>query len=78
MTVFHSISLTGEPVCIDLFSVAYAYAPRQLDYVLVSPDKADRYQKSLNPIITALPAEVTFRVRKRSLAEQLHFMFIGD
>jgi hypothetical protein len=76
--VFQSVSIAEEPVCIDLFSIEYAYAPRQLDYVFISPDKADHYQKSLNPIITTLPAEITFRVRKRSLGERPHFMFIGD
>jgi hypothetical protein len=75
--VFHSVSLAGEPICIDLFSIAYAYAPLQLDYVFVSPDKAAQFQKSLNPIITALPAEVTFHVRKRGLGERLDFMFRG-
>jgi len=76
--VFSSVSLAGEPVCVDLFSITYAYAPRQLDYVFVSPDKADQFKKSLNPIITTLPAEVTFHVVRRSLGQRLHFMFIGD
>jgi hypothetical protein len=73
--VFHSVSIAGEPVCIDVFSITYAYAPRQLDYVFVSPDKVGQFQKSLNPIITALPAEVTFHVRKRGLGERLDFLF---
>jgi hypothetical protein len=58
--IFQSISLAGERLCIDLFSIKYAYAPRQLDYIFVSPENADRYTKSLNPVVTTLPAEVTF------------------
>jgi len=77
ITVFHSVSLGGEPVCIDLFSIAYEYAPLQLDYIFVSPDKAAQFQKSLNTIITTLPSEVTFHVRKRGIGERLAFMFRG-
>lgn len=78
IAIFHSVSLADEPICIDLFSIEYAYAPRQLDYVFISADRVGHYQKSLNPIISMLPSEITFRVRKRSLAERLHFMFMGD
>jgi hypothetical protein len=60
-----------------LFSISYAYAPLQLDYVFVSPDKADQFKKSLNPIVTALPADVTFHVRKRGIGEILDFIFRG-
>jgi hypothetical protein len=80
-SVFHAVSLAGEPLCIDLFSVAFAYAPHNIDYVFASPERADQLKTSdklLNPIVTTLPADVTFHVQKRSLTDRLHFLFLGD
>jgi len=76
-TVFPAISLSKAPVCINLSSTAYRYAPHTLDLVLVAPDQAARY-KSLNPIVTTLPAIETFNVQKRSFFERLAFIFRGD
>jgi hypothetical protein len=79
VAVFRAVSLKTDPICIDLFSIAYRSL--DLDAVFASPYDAERLKsadKMKNPIITSLPAEVTFHVRKRTLSEQLHFMFRGD
>ena len=76
-TVFHSVSLAPEPICIYPFSVVYGLAPRTLDYVFVAPEHAKQFDNSINPTITSLPAEITFRVRRRSFGEQLQFLFQG-
>src|SRR4051812_40763928 len=75
-TVFHSVSIAKEAVCINLFSIAYKYAPHTLDYMFVSPEQAERY-KSLNPVVTTLPALVTFHVQKRGFGERLELLFRG-
>jgi hypothetical protein len=77
--VFHSVSLAGEPVCIDLFSIAYGYAPhKSIDYVFASREKAEQLKlDKWNPVVTALPAEVTYYVQKRSFGERLQFLFQG-
>jgi len=77
--IFRTVSTEAAPVCVDLFSIAYDSL--DLDAVFATPDDARRLKsadKLKNPIITAVPAEVTFHVRKRSFPERLHFMFIGD
>jgi hypothetical protein len=76
-TVFSSVSLSKEPICINLSSTTYRYAKHTLDVILVTPDQAERY-KSLNPIATTLPAIETFHVQKRSFFERLAFIFHGD
>ncbi len=68
-------------MCIDLFSIAFAYAPGTIDYVFATEQQALHLKtddKLLNPILTRLPADVTFYVQRRSLADRLHFMFVGN
>ena len=75
--VFRSQILTPEPICINPFSIEYAYAPRTIDYIFTTPEQAKKKSKSLNPIVTALPAEIEFPMQKRSLGEQFQFLFQG-
>ena len=77
-TVFHSVSLASEPLCIYPFSVVYGSAPAwTFTYVFVAPEQAKQFDKVPNATITLLPADVTFRVQKRSFGEQLQFLFQG-
>jgi hypothetical protein len=77
--IFHSVSLAGEPVCIDMFSITYRYVPnKSIDYVFASREKAEQLKLSKwNSVVTTLPAEVTYYVEKRSLSERLQFLFVG-
>jgi len=77
-SVFQGLSLADGPICIVLLTATYQ--PLDLDAMFASPDDAKRLnpdRKLLNPIVTSLPAEVTFHVRRRTIGEQLHFLFIG-
>jgi hypothetical protein len=75
--VFNSVSLAGEPICIDLFSVAYEFVPyKTTDYVFASPEKAKQLRLQ-NSVLTSLPADVTYHVQKRPLGERLRFLFLG-
>jgi hypothetical protein len=77
--VFHSVSLAGEPICIDTFSVIYGYAAhKSIDYVFASREKVEQLKLGKwNSVVTALPAEVTYYLQKRSLGERLQFLFQG-
>ena len=73
-TIFRNYKVTSTPFCLSTFSIAYA--SHTLDYIFMAPNLLG--PKNLNPVVTSLPADITFKVKKRSLAEQLHFIFIGD
>ena len=80
-TVFRSVSLTKPPVCLDLFSITYTSL--NLDYVFETPEQLKESGYSPvngvgNPVVTTFPADVTFHVQKRSLADRLRFLFVGD
>jgi hypothetical protein len=80
VTVFHTVSLAKPPVCLDLFSITYSSL--NLDYLFETPDqlKESGYVPISgvgNPVITTFPADVTFRVQKRTLAQRLEFLFQG-
>jgi hypothetical protein len=63
----------------DLFSVDYASL--DLDYIFGMPGHLQGLSetgKLLNPVVTSFPADITFHVRKRSFAERIHFLFVGD
>jgi hypothetical protein len=74
--VFHGVSLAGLESCVVLNSVSFASL--DLPYIFASPQEAQDLGKSLNKVVTILPAEVVFHVRRRSFAERLHYIFRFD
>lgn len=77
---FHAVSLAKPPVCLDLFSITYFSL--DFDYLFETPDqlKESGYIPKNgvgNQVITTFPAEVTFRVQKRTLAQRLEFLVQG-
>jgi len=74
ITVFRNYKISDKPFCLSVFSIEYA--SRTLDYIFISPGLMS--PKSLNPVISSLPSDITFKVQKRSFAQQMHFIFVGD
>jgi hypothetical protein len=70
IAVFHSVTLSPLEFCVfpDLNTFAFQ---EQIPYVFTSLKDAQNYTKSLNKVFTALPAKVTFHVRRYSLTERL-------
>jgi hypothetical protein len=75
-TIFHDVSLSGLESCVVVDSVSYASL--DLPYIFASPQEAQNLGKSLNKVVTTLPAEVTFHVRHRTFSERLHYIFRFD
>ena len=76
--VFNAEQLSSIPFSIDLFSIPYSQT--NLDFIFMTPESALE-RKALhwtNPVITALPANITFQVKKRTLLERLDLLFRGD
>jgi hypothetical protein len=73
IATFHSVSLNGLEFCLHPDSLIYE--SQELPYLFVSSQDAPSYAKSLNKVLTALPADVVFHVRSRTFGERLRYIF---
>ena len=63
----------------DSNGIAYFYITQPLPHtVSVDAFSIHYHEIEHDPIITSLPQEVTIPVRRLSVLESLHFLFVGD
>jgi hypothetical protein len=75
IAVFRSVSISPLEFCIF---PDYAYASQEQQFLFTSPEYAQEHAKYLGRVSTALPAEITFHVRKLSFGERLRNLFRYD
>jgi hypothetical protein len=74
VAIFKSVSLSPLEFCVF---PDYEYASQEKAYVFTSPEDAQSHSKTLDieKVSTALPANITFHVRRYTLAEQIKTFF---
>lgn len=75
IAVFHSPSLKPLEFCVF---PDYAFASQEQPYVFTSPEEARGFSKYSGTVISSLPNEVTFHVRRLSLSERIRKLFSYD
>jgi hypothetical protein len=75
MAIFHAVTLTPYEFCVF---PDYAYASQEQPLLFASPREAENYNKYAGKVFTTLPAEVSFHVRRLSVAERIRNLFRND
>jgi hypothetical protein len=75
VAVFHSVALSPHEFCVF---PDYAFQPQEQPYVFTSPQDAATYSKYSGRIISTLPNQIAFHVRRLSLSERIRKLFRYD
>lgn len=75
VATFPSVSLSSLEFCVF---PDYAYESKEQQFMFTSPQDTPMYEKYINKPLTALPADITFHVRRYTFGERVRNLFRYD